>query len=409
MQTPILGGLLWVMSTIFLQAKAQMNEEKPVLTGLCFDPRCSGRFPEGGHCTPKPTSPWCGQDKCENDLGVDCHCCRNCHDQGCSKVGKGWYCANSTTVATSNKECIYNEELCRTSSQAKEKCWCCPPDPPSGCVDAGCREEGGECVKESQTKKCDKIHSNPDLCQTEDGQEKCLCCLKPPKPCNETSQECARRGPGYTCVPREEAADWPVPCEHSCYHNGDKSCRCCPPKPEEIICVDKNCSREFPGYECQNASAAQNWPKRCMESEKLCGHMVEKYEINMTADNQFDLYADGSLVGSGANWQQTFTFSADAQVIGVVAKDWGAFEGIILSASNGLVTDKTWKCIKDNGLDPKIWSAPGFDDSSWPYAVSYGFNGEGVWGFRPGISASAQWIWAPGKPNTVYCRKALGM
>ena len=56
---------------------------------------CSGRYPGGGHCTPNPTSPWCEEDApicmtlLQNQVWVDYHCCKNCYDAGCSKMGEG--------------------------------------------------------------------------------------------------------------------------------------------------------------------------------------------------------------------------------------------------------------------------------------------------------------------------------
>merc|ERR1712151_285230 len=401
MQTSLIRILLLGITPLISAEKPGYNFEIP-----CDDTDCRGRYPGGGHCTLNPTSPWCEGVKCKSGPGVNCHCCKNCYDAGCSKMGKGWYCANSTTVATTNKECIYNEELCRTSNNAMEKCWCCPPDTP--CTDSGCWKEGGECVKESQTDRCYAVHKDPELCQTSFGDEKCRCCLKQPKPCNETSKECAKRGPGYTCMSREEAADWPVDCEHSCYHNGDRNCVCCPPKPVEVTCVDDGCSR-LKGHECKNATEAANWPKRCLESENLCLQKIDEYQVNMTADNQFNLIWDGALLGSGNEWWTTYTFDTDALVLGVIADNIhpGTPAGIILSTSSGLVTDKSWKCIKSYDISPKIWTAPGFNDDSWPYAVSFGYNGVGPWGSKPGISPSAQWIWAEDDPTTVYCRKKL--
>ena len=183
---------------------------------------------------------------------------------------------------------------------------------------------------------------------------------------------------------------------------------CCPPKPVEVDCLDTGCSKEFPGFECQNASVARHWPKRCMESDKLCTAVIEEYEVNMTADNAFKIYSDGDPLGSGNDWQTTYTFHTDAsKVVAIYAWNWGGPVGIILSTSNGLVSDLSWKCTSkvQSGLN---WTKPDFDDDSWPNAVSFGHNGVPPWGLRPGISASAQWIWAPTSSQRVWCRKDEG-
>jgi hypothetical protein len=134
----------------------------------------------------------------------------------------------------------------------------------------------------------------------------------------------------------------------------------------------------------------------------------------MTADNAFRLYADGVLLGSGSNWPTTYSFSTDAsEVLAVYAWNWGGPVGILLSTSAGLVTDSTWKCIDAHLVTSADWYKPDFNDMSWPNAVVFGYNGVSPWGTRPGISASAQWIWAPtpphgSQPQKVYCRKKLG-
>ena len=136
--------------------------------------------------------------------------------------------------------------------------------------------------------------------------------------------------------------------------------------------------------------------------------MIEEYEVNMTADNAFKIYADGDPLGSGNDWQTTYTFHTDAsKVLAIYAWNWGGPVGIILSTSNGLVTDLSWKCTSkvQSGLN---WTKPSFNDDSWPNAVSFGHNGVPPWGLRPGISASAQWIWAPTWSQRFWCRKDEG-
>eukprot|EP00092_Neocalanus_flemingeri_P099982 GFUD01127633.1.p1 GENE.GFUD01127633.1~~GFUD01127633.1.p1 ORF type:complete len:836 (+),score=161.16 GFUD01127633.1:310-2508(+) len=310
-----------------------------------------------------------------------------------------------------DKHCVKGQGYCW--SGGKTDCYCCPPHDPVPCEDQGCRAEGGHCVKESQSGDCSGIHRDAGLC-VQNGKEQCLCCLNPPKPCNQTSPECERRGPGYSCVPREEAADWPVPCDHSCHHNGDKNCRCCPPKPSEVECNDTGCSTEHPGYECKNESVAASWPKRCLESDQLCSSITEPYEVNMTVDNAFQLFGDGILIGSGSDFQDIFTFTTDAsEVLAIFAWNWSGPVGILLSTSTGVVTDSSWKCIDSQKVTSPDWSSPGFNDMSWPYAVTLGYNVVQnpplIWGIRLGIYGSAQWIWAPGSPapQKVYCRKQL--
>ena len=135
-----LGRLL--LGIHFLTMQSSANVPAP-----CNARDCSARFPEGGYCTFLPTSPFCDPrtPKCPGITSDGCSCCRNCVDDGCSSVGKGWSCVNETTAAVSNKFCIQGKG-CKTSNQAGSKCYCCPPTDPAKCEDLGCRQEGGECV-----------------------------------------------------------------------------------------------------------------------------------------------------------------------------------------------------------------------------------------------------------------------
>merc|ERR1712126_480290 len=62
--------------------------------------------------------------------------------------------------------------------------------------------------------------------------------------------------------------------------------------------------------------------------------------------------------------------------------------GIILSTSQGLVTNAEWRCIENNGsVLPDI--------SDWPFAEMLGNNSANSdWGIRPEILPNASWIWA---------------
>merc|ERR1719427_1911394 len=132
------------------------------------------------------------------------------------------------------------------------------------------------------------------------------------------------------------------------------------------------------------------------------------YTVTMTADNEFKLFADGVEIGTGASWNSSFTFTTTAtQVLAVEAVDRGSYEGILLSTSNGIVSDTTWKCSKRY---IKGWNQPTFNDGLWSPAVL----ATGPWGGIPPISSTAQWIWASPSlgtsgpaPERVYCRKKL--
>ena len=130
--------------------------------------------------------------------------------------------------------------------------------------------------------------------------------------------------------------------------------------------MDNGCSK-MNGYECKNASVASQWPKRCLESEDLCPTIIEEYKIGITADNAFALYGDGSSIGDGNDMRKCCTFPSGAsKVLAVVAKDYGAYEGIILYSTTGVITDSTWKCISSELASSSEWASPDFNDMSWP-------------------------------------------
>ena len=96
--------------------------------------------------------------------------------------------------------------------------------------------------------------------------------------------------------------------------------------------------------------------------------------------------------------------SADPLCAGVLAS---TFEAYALTNSN------SWRCTSSN--DDVDWTFLGYDDSSWPYAVQYGSNGEGHTNCTQGlqlitdIDPNAQWIWTsnPSTDDVVYCRGYL--
>ena len=84
--------------------------------------------------------------------------------------------------------------------------------------------------------------------------------------------------------------------------------------------------------------------------------------------------------------------------------------GIILSTSEGLVTDSTWKCIDNETAESTPYN-------TWPKALVLGTNGGSdtvyPWGLRPGILPTAKWIWAQATisgntPEDVVCSNAPG-
>ncbi|KAJ7731773.1 hypothetical protein B0H16DRAFT_1427336 [Mycena metata] len=119
--------------------------------------------------------------------------------------------------------------------------------------------------------------------------------------------------------------------------------------------------------------------------------------IIISADNQYSLWVNGVLVGSGTDWTvaQQYTVNlarTDTVVLAVLANNIDTTPaGLIVSAeitmaetgrnnctaSILLVTDLNW--VSTEGTIPDGWELPGFDDSTWPAVAGEGNYGVGPW------------------------------
>ena len=133
--------------------------------------------------------------------------------------------------------------------------------------------------------------------------------------------------------------------------------------------------------------------------------------INITADNVYDLFVNGRLVGSNNSWQNVESYSADIQpgknVIAVKAVDLGAPGGLLVDitgTTNRYGTSVDWKTSTQEQVE---WNTTSFDDASWAPATMIGAYGIEPWGYLSGIPAgtTAQWIW--GTEGTVYFRYVI--
>jgi uncharacterized protein (TIGR03382 family) len=165
---------------------------------------------------------------------------------------------------------------------------------------------------------------------------------------------------------------------------------------------------------------------------------ADNWLVNITCDNQFDLYFGNPLAttsheGYGNNWGTTYTFNATGRlptdyVYVATSSDQSVAQGLIgdftnlTQARSSITGDNQWEVFPAGayaqalgitnpwpaGLQPtqaqvdaaiayatlnNLWVPPDTSPSGAP-------NGVGPWGFRPGIAATAQWIWhrAPGGP-----------
>jgi hypothetical protein len=139
--------------------------------------------------------------------------------------------------------------------------------------------------------------------------------------------------------------------------------------------------------------------------------------FTITADDAYEVYVNGVLVGSDTNPDgliPTVTRPRSARFIGgdvvavKVTNNTGS-GGLLAQFKTqnrlALTTDKLWKCT--SVYEPG-WQNPAFVDTPWPQATEYGANGVSPWGFISGIDSSAKWI-GTANPNApvFYCRATV--
>ncbi|WP_315793324.1 hypothetical protein [Paenibacillus sp. BIC5C1] len=122
--------------------------------------------------------------------------------------------------------------------------------------------------------------------------------------------------------------------------------------------------------------------------------------ITLTADNEFTLYLNGKVIGTGNDWSRAYTFPLQIQtgknVIAIQAKDLGSYAGLLADLSymdENIVTDFNWKVSERYAGG---WEQSNFDDSSWSRATDFGRYGTSPWNQITGMpeETSARWIWA---------------
>ncbi len=164
---------------------------------------------------------------------------------------------------------------------------------------------------------------------------------------------------------------------------------------------------------------------------------ADDWVINMTVDNQFDVYfgtpfATNFVAGGGNNWPTTYTFNAlnrlpTDYLYVATSSDQSVAQGFLGSFTNTTINlstdtgDLVWEVfpagqyLQQMGLGAGPWPA-GLQPTQaqvdiainyaetnglWVAPVAGGYNGVSPWGFRPGISTNARWIWhsANGDPD----------
>ncbi len=111
-------------------------------------------------------------------------------------------------------------------------------------------------------------------------------------------------------------------------------------------------------------------------------------------DNKFVAYVNGEQVLKNGSWEQpreadvTSSLKPGNNVIAVMAKNQGSVAGLLMKLTgegNGgtdrntiVQTDDSWKVT--GKISGKSWRQPGFDDSNWGTAYSFGKDGIDPWG-----------------------------
>ncbi|KAG6811252.1 hypothetical protein H0H92_008370 [Tricholoma furcatifolium] len=141
------------------------------------------------------------------------------------------------------------------------------------------------------------------------------------------------------------------------------------------------------------------------------GGLVVQAHVLIATDNEFTLYINGLLVGSGSSFTtanrylvnfpptSTVTIAVYAVNTGGPAGVFGAFELITCDCSSNVygVTDETWKF---NLGTPDGFIQPGYNDGAWGSAVTEGGFGASPWGPTTAPAAnSPQSAALPGAPS----------
>jgi hypothetical protein len=141
--------------------------------------------------------------------------------------------------------------------------------------------------------------------------------------------------------------------------------------------------------------------------------------LKITADNECEVFVNGTRVGMTTNWGAAVTIDVSLYVHpgrkNVIAvrgtntssqggNDRGIIGELTVDADGGVaplvVTNSSWrsaKTVPDVDAGGSDWTGLDFDDSGWSAATEIASNGDGPWGAVFGTSA-AKWIWSAAVP-----------
>ncbi|MBN2010361.1 fibronectin type III domain-containing protein [candidate division KSB1 bacterium] len=141
--------------------------------------------------------------------------------------------------------------------------------------------------------------------------------------------------------------------------------------------------------------------------------------ISISADNSYELYVNGVLIGSNSSWNvaevYTVPSNQDKNVIAVKATDQEGVAGVVAEVDWGsypFTTNDRWKVSTSYQSG---WETLDFNDISWQKATPHGFHGStdpwttfgDVDGIETGTSVS--WIWSADNSgdDEVYLRLTI--
>lgn len=147
----------------------------------------------------------------------------------------------------------------------------------------------------------------------------------------------------------------------------------------------------------------------------------EYIDILLTVDNDYLLYVNGNLIGTGETWEDAerwrVVISSDTICIAIQGNDAGAEAGVcgmIIDGTDTTKTDETWKVSTtlESG-----WTNMAFDDSEWSITTNIGELGIATpWSNYHGgtvdnlpNNSGLYWIWSSDNviDDTVYVRKTV--
>ncbi|KAL9980672.1 hypothetical protein ACROYT_G009285 [Oculina patagonica] len=131
----------------------------------------------------------------------------------------------------------------------------------------------------------------------------------------------------------------------------------------------------------------------------------------LTGDDKLTVFADGRLVGhNGRAWNAArwLSFSSNTKIIAVLVYNGPGIghSGFLGVFSNGVVTDRSWKCKETNNPE-NGWEQTNFTDDAWPYAyIRQDNSGRSGVSRVHGIPYNVHWI-SPANHNATrfICRR----